>query len=65
MYVAFVIGPQHWSISLWLAVATVNYIYKLTAAIILTPLLYVVHALIDRYLGEELSLKLRKDAMEN
>ncbi len=65
LYVAFVLGPQHWSISLWLAVATVNYVYKLAAAIALTPLLYVVHTLIDRYLGEELSLKLRKDAMEN
>ena len=25
LYIAFVIGPQHWSISLFLAVGTVNY----------------------------------------
>src|SRR5687768_8090511 len=29
LYIAFVIGPQHWPISLFLAVATVNYGYKL------------------------------------
>ena len=27
LYIAFVIGPQHWPISLWLAVATVNCVF--------------------------------------
>jgi len=65
LYVAFVLGPAKWSIELWLAIATVNYLYKLLAAIALTPLLYIMHDLIDRYLGKELSEKLRKAAMKN
>ena len=41
LYIAFVLGPQQWPISLFLAVRTVNYIYKMTAAVTLSPLLYV------------------------
>ena len=41
LYIAFVLGPQQWPISLFLAVGTVNYIYKMTAAVALSPLLYV------------------------
>ena len=41
LYIAFVIGPQHWSIPQFLAVGTVNYVYKMCAAIALIPLLYV------------------------
>lgn len=63
LYVAFVLGPQHWSIGLFLAVATVNYCYKVFAAIVLTPLLYVVHIWIDNFLGKELSEKMRAQAM--
>jgi uncharacterized integral membrane protein (TIGR00697 family) len=65
LYVAFVLGPAQWSIGLWLAVATVNYCYKMLAAIVLTPLLYVVHGWIDNYLGKELSEKMRVEAMKN
>lgn len=35
------------------AMAITNYIYKFTAAVVLTPLIYVGHFLIDRYLGKE------------
>ncbi|MBP9221843.1 MAG: queuosine precursor transporter [Chitinophagales bacterium] len=65
LYIAFVIGPQQWSLSLFFAVATVNYCYKVSAAIILTPLLYVLHRWIDRYLGKELSEKMRAEAMKS
>jgi uncharacterized integral membrane protein (TIGR00697 family) len=51
LYIAFVIGPQHWSIKQFLAVGTVNYIYKMSAAIALIPLLYLMRRLIHRYLG--------------
>jgi len=36
-----------------LAIGITNYIYKFLVAILLTPLIYVGHALIDRYLGKE------------
>lgn len=63
LYIAFVLGPQKWSMSLFLAVATVNYVYKVCAAILLTPFLYIIHNRIDKFLGEELSLKMRQEAM--
>jgi queuosine precursor transporter len=53
LYIAFVLGPQQWSIDLFLAVGIINYCYKVTVAILLTPVLYVVHAAIDRYLEVE------------
>lgn len=59
LYIAFVIGPQHWSISLWLAVATVNYVYKVFAAIALTPVIYAIRRGLDRWLGPELSAQLK------
>jgi len=42
-----------WSLSQVLAVGTTNYIYKFLIAITLTPLLYIAHYFIDRYLGKE------------
>ena len=41
LYIAFVIGPQHWSMPQFLAVGTVNYGYKMCRRIALIPLLYV------------------------
>ena len=62
LYIAFVIGPQHWSMSLFLAVATLNYAYKMLAAIALIPLLYLARAGIHRYLGEARAAELREHA---
>ena len=53
LYVAFVIGPQNWSIDQLLAVGTLNYSYKFLAAILMTPVIYLAHYLIDGYLGED------------
>lgn len=53
LYIAFVLGPQHWELSLFLAVGTLNYAYKMLAAIGLIPLLYLARAGIRRYLGRE------------
>jgi len=52
LFVAFYfLGP--WSITQVLAVGLTNYIYKFLIAILLTPILYVAHYLIDNYLGKE------------
>ncbi len=51
LYIAFVLGPQHWPIPLFLAVGTVNYLYKMSMAIALIPLLYLGRRLIRAYLG--------------
>jgi uncharacterized integral membrane protein (TIGR00697 family) len=44
LYIAFVLGPQQWPTSLFLAVGTLNYVYKMLAAIALLPLLYLLRA---------------------
>ena len=53
LYVAFVLGPQHWPISLFLAVGTVNYCYKMCAAVALIPVLYLMRRLVEAYLGKD------------
>ncbi|MEY3052712.1 MAG: hypothetical protein RLY31_2497 [Bacteroidota bacterium] len=65
LYVAFVLGPQKWSMELFLAVGTVNYCYKFLVAVLLTPVIYLAHYLIDRYLGPAMSQKLRLEARED
>lgn len=62
LYIAFVIGPPKWDLSLFFAVGTVNYTYKALLAVLLLPAIYLAHYLIDKYLGQELSEKLRARA---
>jgi queuosine precursor transporter len=62
LYIAFVIGPQHWPIPLFLAVGTVNYLYKMSMAIALIPLLYAGRRLIRAYLGADAAAGLRAAA---
>jgi queuosine precursor transporter len=49
-------------VSLFLAVGTVNYLYKLAAAIALIPLLYLMRRGIERYLGEAEAGRLKAEA---
>ena len=62
IYVAFVLGPQQWPTSLFLAVGTLNYAYKMAAAIALIPLLYLVRRGIIAWLGRERERQLRAEA---
>lgn len=62
LYIAFVIGPQKWPIPLFLAVASVNYAYKLLMAFLLIPLIYVTRMLIRGYLGTKASEHLQETA---
>jgi uncharacterized integral membrane protein (TIGR00697 family) len=62
LYIAFVLGPQQWPIPQFLAVGTVNYLYKLGAAIALIPLLYLARGWIKAYLGEAEAARLRDEA---
>ncbi len=52
----------NWSISQIIAVGIINYVYKFSVAVLLTPLLYLGHSLIDRYLGKELAEEMVKEA---
>ena len=62
LYIAFVIGPQRWPVSQWLAVGTVNYLYKMGAAIALIPLLYLMRRVIESYLGHATADAMREEA---
>ena len=62
LYIAFVLGPQHWPLPLFLAVGSVNYSYKLTAAVALIPLIYIGRRLIEGYLGLELAARMKAQA---
>ncbi|MBX9851126.1 MAG: queuosine precursor transporter [Cytophagaceae bacterium] len=55
IFVAFYLleSKDPWPISRVLSVALSNYIYKFLIAILLTPLLYLVHHWIDSYLGKQ------------
>lgn len=63
LFIAFYIGAG-WGIELVLAICLVNYCYKFLIAVILTPLLYLIHYFIELYLGKELSEKLMIEASE-
>jgi uncharacterized integral membrane protein (TIGR00697 family) len=45
-----------------LSVGGTNYVYKFVIALAITPLLYLVHTLVDRYLGKELAGELMEQA---
>lgn len=62
LYIAFVLGPQHWPTKQFLAVGTVNYLYKMLAAVVMIPALYLVHAGVRKYLGREEVERLRHEA---
>jgi queuosine precursor transporter len=62
LYIAFVIGPQHWSMGLFLAVGTVNYAYKLLMAFALIPFIYLLRRGIQAYLGHEVARELETHA---
>jgi len=52
LFIAFYLLGR-WSFSQVIAVASLQYVYKVTLAIALTPVLNVVHTWVDRYLGEK------------
>lgn len=68
LFIAFyLLSPANirWSIPQVISVGIVNYSYKFIIAIALTPLLYVAHYIIDRYLGQELSKSMMQDASKD
>ena len=64
LYVAFYVFGN-WSLAQVVSVANFNYWYKFAAAILLTPVLYVAHYAIDRYLGRDDTVELQQEAVAN
>ncbi len=63
LFIAFYIGAN-WSIELVLAIGLMNYIYKFIVAILMTPLIYLCHNIIDKFLGEDLAKELKFQALK-
>jgi queuosine precursor transporter len=52
----------NWTLEQVLSVGIVNYIYKAVVALLVTPILYVAHGLIDRYLGKDNAERMSEEA---
>ncbi|MFM2138314.1 MAG: hypothetical protein RJA57_621 [Bacteroidota bacterium] len=70
LLVAFYLYPmlvkgqgKPWPFDQLLAICIVNYIYKFVVALLMTPLIYLVHDRIERYLGHEEAARMKKAAM--
>lgn len=63
LFIAFYIGAG-WDLNLVLAIGIMNYSYKFLVAVVLTPILYVIHYFIDHYLGKETAHQLMLEATE-
>lgn len=62
-FIAFYLNPAYdWTWQTVLAICLVGYVYKFTVAVLLTPLLYIIHKIVDTFLGKDLSQKLLKEA---
>ncbi|MEP0366141.1 MAG: queuosine precursor transporter [Cyclobacteriaceae bacterium] len=62
----YVLAPaeKRWALDQVFSVGVTNYVYKFAVAILLTPLIYLGHYLIDGYLGKELSEEMTNQATE-
>ena len=47
-----------------MAVCTVNYLYKFTIALLMTPVIYLVHDIIEKYLGHDVAAEMKNAAMK-
>ena len=64
LFIAFFLFGN-WSMEQIISVAIINYLYKFAVAVLLTPVLYVAHYLIDLYLGKETAYALETEAVLN
>jgi queuosine precursor transporter len=58
-------GKEPWPFALVAEVATTNYLYKFAIAVLITPLLYLGHRAMDRYLGHAEAARLRDRALSD
>ncbi len=70
LIIAFYIGPRiegdiskQWTFNQVMVTASGNYIYKFIVAILLTPVIYLVHNWIENYLGKSLAGEMKRAAM--
>lgn len=67
LFIVFYFGADaahRWPLNQIVAIGLIGYCYKVLCAVVLTPLLYAVHGVIRRYLGDELALRLREESID-
>lgn len=62
LFIAFKIG-NNWSMQKVLAIGMVNYAYKFFTALLLTPVIYLVHHRIEKYVGHDVATQMKSGAM--
>jgi queuosine precursor transporter len=61
IFIAFYLNPAYnWSWQMVAAIGLVGYTYKFVIALLMTPILYLVHGVIDQYLGKDLAHRMTK-----
>ena len=71
LFIAFYIYPRlanyppesKWSFGLVMTICVGNYIYKFIVAVVLTPVLYLVHNAVEKYLGSALATEMKQQAI--
>jgi uncharacterized integral membrane protein (TIGR00697 family) len=70
LFIAFYLGPmlqgdasKQWTLQQVAVTGTGNYIYKFIVAILLTPVIYLVHTIIENYLGHATAKVMKQQAM--
>ena len=56
---------EPWPLDQLLAICVVNYIYKFIVAILMTPVIYLVHGVIEKYLGADKASEMKRAAMSD
>lgn len=62
LFIAFKIG-RGWTWQTVLAICVVNYVYKFTIAIIMTPVIYFIEKRIENYVGADVAKQMKQAAM--
>jgi uncharacterized integral membrane protein (TIGR00697 family) len=64
LIIAFYIGSD-WDLVRVIAIGLVNYAYKFVVAVVLTPVIYIAHNWIEKYLGHDVASKMKTEAAKS
>ncbi len=72
LFIAFYLYPKYisdangkpWAFNVIMSICIGNYIYKFIVAVVLTPVIYIVHNWIEKYLGHDLAKEMKTAALK-
>lgn len=73
LFIAFYLYPKYisdangkaWAFNVVMSICIGNYIYKFIMALLLTPVIYLVHGVIEKYLGHKLAAEMKQAAIKD